>query len=316
MANRVHAMTESGLLAAVTVVMALIGVYVPLLGTVAILVWPLPILLLIVRHGVRWGIMAVLVAGILTALLAEPTISVRLALAFAPGGIALGIGFRRDWGPSRILTVSVFVSMAAKLAALALLFAVTGVEPFSVQFDMMENSFDDTLSIYRGLGMPEGQIAESREILTQNLALIRMLIPLIVVMMGIIDTMINFIVGGMVLRRLGHSVRTLPPFFMWRLSPVFVYIFGFSLVGAYWGATRGIDILYRGSLNLLMLSTFAGLLEGFAVYAHAARHFRWPKILAYAVIFFVMMNSFLVRILAMVGLFDMVFDYRERYWRE
>ena len=63
MATRVTSMTESGLLAAITVVMALIGVYVPLLGTVAILMWPLPILILIVRHGLRWGVMAVVVSA-------------------------------------------------------------------------------------------------------------------------------------------------------------------------------------------------------------------------------------------------------------
>ena len=43
---KTKSMTESGLLAAITVITALIGVYVPLLGTVAILLWPLPILVL------------------------------------------------------------------------------------------------------------------------------------------------------------------------------------------------------------------------------------------------------------------------------
>ena len=80
MATRVTSMTESGLLAAITVVMALIGVYVPLLGTVAVLMWPLPILVLIVRHGLRWGVMAVVVSGVLTAALVEPVVSLRLAL--------------------------------------------------------------------------------------------------------------------------------------------------------------------------------------------------------------------------------------------
>ena len=37
----------------------------PLLGTVAVLMWPLPILVLIVRHGLKWGVMAVVVAGVL-----------------------------------------------------------------------------------------------------------------------------------------------------------------------------------------------------------------------------------------------------------
>ena len=314
MATRVTSMTESGLLAAITVVMALIGVYVPLLGTVAILMWPLPILILIVRHGLRWGVMAVVVSGLLTAALVEPVVSLRLALAFAPGGIALGLGFRNEWSPVRTLVTGIVASMASKLAALALLFAITGVEPFSMQFDMMEASFDQTVEFYRGVGMSEDQLSEVRTNLTENLSLMRLLVPLMVVLMGLMDTMVNYWIGGKVLRRLGHDVKTLPPFTEWRLPPVFVYVFAFSLIGAYWGTTRNIDLLYRASLNLSMLATFAGMIEGISVYFYASKHFRWSKFLTMFIITFVMLNTFLVRILCLVGLFDMVIDYRKRYW--
>ena len=314
MATRVTSMTESGLLAALTVVMALIGVYVPLLGTVAILMWPLPILILIVRHGLKWGVMAVAVAGVLTAALVEPVVSLRLALAFAPGGIALGIGFRNGWSPVRTLATGIAASMASKLAALALLFAITGVEPFSMQFDMMEASFDQTIAFYRGVGLSEEQLAEVKTNMTENISLMRLLVPLMVVMMGLMDTMVNYYFGGKVLRRLGHEVKALPPFTEWRLPPAFAYLFAFSLIGAYWGATRNIDLLYRASLNLSMLATLAGLVEGISVYVYASRHYHWSKFLTMFVITFVMLNTFLVRILCLVGLFDMVIDYRRRYW--
>ena len=316
MATRVASMTESGLLAALTVVMALIGVYVPFLGTVAVLMWPLPILVLVVRHGLKWGLMAIVVACVLTAALIEPMVSVRLALAFAPGGIALGWGFRKGWSPVRTLTTGIVCSMAAKLAALSLLFALTGVEPFSSQFEIMEQSFDSSAEIYRSMGMNETQIEESRTIFTENLALVRLLLPLIVVMMGVMDTMVNHFFGGIVLRRLGHEVQTLPPFAEWRLPSVFVYLFGFSLVGAYWGSTRNISLLYQASLNVSMLATFAGLIEGVSVYTYASRYFRWPKFFAVAMMTFIMLNGFLLRLLCLVGLFDMVIDYRKRYWNK
>ncbi|MBQ5413229.1 MAG: DUF2232 domain-containing protein, partial [Schwartzia sp.] len=94
MEHRVNSLTESGILSAVTVLMALIGVYVPFLGLVAILLWPLPITVLVVRHGFRWGVMAAVVASVLIAVIIEPTVAVRLALAFAPVGLALGYGYR------------------------------------------------------------------------------------------------------------------------------------------------------------------------------------------------------------------------------
>ena len=79
MENRTRSLTESGILAAVLVVLAIVAVYVPILGIVAVLLWPLPVTVLIVRHGFRWGVMALAVASLLIAMLIEPTIGLRLS---------------------------------------------------------------------------------------------------------------------------------------------------------------------------------------------------------------------------------------------
>ena len=59
--HRITPLTESGLLSALTVILALAAVYLPVVGVVASLVWAIPIIVLVVRHGLRWGVMAVLV---------------------------------------------------------------------------------------------------------------------------------------------------------------------------------------------------------------------------------------------------------------
>ena len=51
--HRITPMTESGLLAALTVMLALAAVYLPVLGMAATLIWPLPVLVLVVRL-LRW----------------------------------------------------------------------------------------------------------------------------------------------------------------------------------------------------------------------------------------------------------------------
>ena len=61
--HRITPLTESGLLSALTVILALAAVYLPVVGVVASLVWAIPVTVLVVRHGLRWGAMAVLVSG-------------------------------------------------------------------------------------------------------------------------------------------------------------------------------------------------------------------------------------------------------------
>ena len=316
METRTRSLTEGGILAAVMVVLGVVAVYVPFLGILAVLLWPLPAAILIVRHGLRWGVMAVLVAALLTAVLIEPTIGLRLAVAFGPVGLALGAGYRCAHSATRIVTTTMAVSIAAKFAGLAIVFFLTGMEPFSGQLAAMEDSFGQASAMYESLGMSEAQIAAARDTFMQNIAMVRLLLPLVVVTMGLLDTMANFWALGKLLARIGQPVPSLPPFREWRLPSAFLYLFAFSLLGMYWGSTRDLTLLYQVSLNFNMATTLAGLIEGAALYEYVTRRYGWPRLVTTLTLFFILFSSFLMPILVFTGLLDTVFDYRKRYWRE
>ena len=135
---KIKSMTESGLLAAITVITALIGVYVPVLGTIAILLWPLPILVLEVRHGIKWALLSILAAGIIMSILIEPMAAVRMVIGFAPPAIALGYGFRSKLPAAKNLMLSLVTAIFSMLLAMAMLFYITDINPFDMQIDMLE----------------------------------------------------------------------------------------------------------------------------------------------------------------------------------
>ena len=66
---KIKSTTEGGLLAAITVIMGLIAVYMPILGTIATLLWPMPIIILVVRHGLKSGVISIIAATIIMAAL-------------------------------------------------------------------------------------------------------------------------------------------------------------------------------------------------------------------------------------------------------
>ncbi|MBQ7516643.1 MAG: YybS family protein [Schwartzia sp.] len=313
MATRMNALTEGGILAAVMVVLGLVGLYVPFLGVAAILLWSLPAIVLIVRHGPRWGTMSMAVATVLLAMLLEPMVALRLALGFGPMGLALGYGYRAGWSGVRLVTTSIVVSILAKLAGLGLLFFLTGAEPFTGQLAAMESSFDQAVAVYESMGLSEEQIEQARATLTQNLTLVRLLLPLIVVMMGLTDTILNYYVAGKILARLGNPVPVLPPFTEWRLSGVFLYLFALSILGIYWGQTRDIPLLYQASVNFNMVALMAGLVEGLSLYGFLTNRLGWGGGMKTFILLLIFFVGPLSQILAFMGLFDTVFDYRRRY---
>lgn len=313
MAGKVNSLTESGILSAVTVVMALIAVYVPLLGIVAVLLWPVPMIVLIVRHGLKWGILSIITAGILTAVLIEPVTAIRLVIAFAPCGIALGMGYRMRYASTTVFTGALVVSIVSKVAALALAFYLTGIHPFEGQFEMMDASFSKSVEMYKSLNFTPEQIKEAGDNFRANMDMVRQLLPLIVILMGMLDTAVNFIVGGKVLKRLGNDVVTFPPFKEWRISPFFAYLYGFSLIGMYWGMTRNISLLHSISFNANMLATMAGVLQGLVLYECVVTKYRISRIVSTIMLFFICFNAVFMQLLAFIGIFDMAFDYRRRF---
>lgn len=311
--HRITPLTESGLLSALTVILAMAAAYLPVIGMVAALVWALPVVVLIVRHGLRWGVMSVLVSGVIMALLLEPMLSLRMVLSFGPTGLMLGYAFRHHWSGAHAFGMTLVASVAGKLLTFGLLFLVTSVNPLNMQMDVMQQSFDQTFAVYEQMGLDKNAIAASKAQISEAMTYLNLLLPFIVGVMGLLDVGVAYIVSSRVLRRLGETVPQLPPFAEWRLPQFFLYLLGFALVGIYWGGSREIQPLYQAAFNLNMVAMGAGVIQGLSLMSYAMDRFRVGRVMRMFFYAFVLLGGVLVQILAFTGLFDMLFDYRRRF---
>lgn len=311
--HRITPLTESGLLSALTVILAMAAAYLPVIGMVAALVWALPVVVLIVRHGLRWGVMSVLVSGVIMALLLEPMLSLRMVLSFGPTGLMLGYAFRQQWSGAHAFGMTLIASVAGKLLTFGLLFLVTSVNPLNLQMDVMQQSFDQTFAVYEQMGLDQNAIEASKAQISEAMTYLNLLLPFIVGVMGLLDAGVAYIVSSRVLRRLGETVPQLPPFAEWRLPQFFLYLLGFALVGIYWGGSREIQPLYQAAFNLNMVAMGAGVIQGLSLMSYAMDRFRVGRVMRMFFYAFVLLGGVLVQILAFTGLFDMLFDYRRRF---
>lgn len=311
--HRITPLTESGLLSALTVILAMAAAYLPVIGMVAALVWALPVVVLIVRHGLRWGVMSVLVSGVIMALLLEPMLSLRMVLSFGPTGLMLGYAFRHQWSGAHAFGMTLIASVAGKLLTFGLLFLVTSVNPLNLQMDVMQQSFDQTFAVYEQMGLDQNAIEASKAQISEAMTYLNLLLPFIVGVMGLLDAGVAYIVSSRVLRRLGETVPQLPPFAEWRLPQFFLYLLGFALVGIYWGGSREIQPLYQAAFNLNMVAMGAGVIQGLSLMSYAMDRFRVGRVMRMFFYAFVLLGGVLVQILAFTGLFDMLFDYRRRF---
>ena len=122
-------MVEGGILAGVSVIMALASM-LPILGIVAKILCPLPIIILGIRHGTRISLLTAVVVSILVALLMSPIYSLFLLPGFVLVGMALVYAFRHKFSPVKAILSASIASVVAKVIMIASMFYFMDINPF------------------------------------------------------------------------------------------------------------------------------------------------------------------------------------------
>jgi len=140
------------------------------------------------------------------------------------------------------------------------------------------------------------------------------MLPALFLGSSVIEVTACFVLLRKVLQRLGIPAAGLPAFTEWRLPIFFSYLFGFSLIGLYWGTTRDIAWLYQAALNGYLIAFIAGLVQGLSLLQYLMKHFRVSSFVRILIYMFIVLNGFMTQIVSWTGLFDIAFDYRKRFY--
>lgn len=308
--TRVKPMVEGGILSAIAILFALISVYLPLIGPFVNLIWPVPIILLGVRHGYKWSIMATIVSGIVIAMLMHPMHAVSVVVGFGLIGIVLGYAFRMGYNSSKTMFYGTIASIISKAAMLAIGAAVTGINPFNMQGDVMAKAMAQAVEVYRNFGMAEQDLTKITESMQTVVELMKIILPAGFIMASVVDTCLNFLIAKAVLKKLGHSIPDFPPFKHWALPDYIVYFFALAVVMIYWGSTREITILYNVGMNLQVMTSILLLVQGLALINFLVDKYKLSRLTKGIILFLIFTNGLFAQILIFAGAIDMVIDYR------
>lgn len=308
--TKLRPMVEGGILSGVAILFALVSAYLPLIGPFVNLMWPVPIILLGVRHGYKWSIMATVVSGILIALLMHPLQSLSVVVGFGLIGIVLGYAFRMNFSASKTMLWGTVASLLSKAALLVISAMILGVNPLAMQSDVMADAVKQAINIYRDFGMGEQELAKMAEAMQGMIDLMKVILPAGFIMASVLDTWLNFLIAKTVLRKLGHHVPAFPPFKQWCLPYQIVYLFALSLVMIYWGNSREIAVLSQVGMNLQVITSTLILVQGLALFNYFADKYNLSRMVKGLILFLIFTNGFFAQILVVAGAIDMIMDYR------
>ena len=101
MVRKTSEMVEAGILAAIAVLFAILGTYLPVLGVIFNFLWSVPVAVCGMRNGLRWSIMTLIVAGAVIGSLLGPVQALSVMAMFGLLGLVLGECMYRGYTPAK-----------------------------------------------------------------------------------------------------------------------------------------------------------------------------------------------------------------------
>ena len=306
---------EGGLLVAITVIMGLVTVYVPLIGMFVEFFCAVPLAVLTARQGAGKGLTALVVTLILLSILISPILAVRLALSFGICGVILGWCVRKNFGAVKIFLSTLIVASSAQVFTLALLIVVMDVNLIDTQIEVARESFDESFAIYESMGIEQSRINEAKNQVEPVLQTLALLMPTLIMLTALINSLAVWFTAHWIFPKLQMKIPTMPPFAEWKFPSVFFYTAIIGGLGMYWGFTRGWAEIYETSLNLLIISAIVGLVQGFSLLSAIFDRYKISKFIRRVLYVLFLLNMFFLQLVAITGLVDMLFDYRKRLFK-
>ena len=315
MGRNITPTVEGGLLVAMTLIIGLVSVFIPILGTFAEFFCAVPLAVLTARQGAGKGFSALVVTFILLSMLISPILSVRLALSFGVCGVALGWCVRKNFGATKIFLVTLIVASAAQVVTLALLIAVMDINLVDTQVDMVRESFSESFALYESMGVEKERITEAKAQVDPAIQMMVYLMPTILMLTALINAVAVWLTAHWIFPKLQIKIPTLPAFAEWRFPSLFCYTAIIGGLGMYWGVTRGWTEIYEVTLNLLVVSAIIGLVQGLSLLSAVFDRYKISKLMRRFFYVMILLNMFFIQLVAITGLVDMLFDYRKRLFK-
>lgn len=306
------ALVEGAMMTAITVVLALVSAYIPIIEMVAFFVIPIPMIVLILRRNMKLGILATAASSILIFILVTPTLAVSTVLRLTVIGLSMGYCLYRKMKPAMTLMVGTVASLISTVLMIVLSLALMQVNPITEILAMLTESVNTTLNMIDNMAGNMAQMASLKASYESMLKMLPLIIPIAIVLSSVFSAVVNYFFVQKILKRFRIKVEPLPSVAGIMIPRPFAYaLVGLLLLSLFAGETiLGNDILYRIYLNVSYGLMFLFIVDGIAVLYFFMKRAHWKTAVSVVLIVVILMSP-LSSFLMYAGLIDVFWDFRK-----
>jgi uncharacterized protein YybS (DUF2232 family) len=306
--NSTKALVESGILTGVAVVLMLISLYIPVISMVTLFIWPLPITLIYIRHNMKYSVLALIVTGLVTAMVSDPFSAIWFTLIFGIMSVVMGYCVKTKKSASVTLLymgITNFICIIGVFYGFTLLVGQDLIGQFKTA---IEQSMDMARNMYSSMGVAQETIDKTLKQFDINLMM--MMIPGTLVLFSAVVSYITYSTAGYLFKRFGYNLNKVRPFSEWYMPfQVAIGIILFTFLGYILNA-KGVSVGESLFVNSVTIFRMAFVLVGLSSAAFFFKKRGMAKGIIFVILLFAAITP-LSSILELVGIFDYSLDLRK-----
>jgi uncharacterized protein YybS (DUF2232 family) len=309
-------MVEASLLAGLAAALFLAARFLPVAGIAFSFLCPAPLVVLGLRHSIRFAALGLIAATAIVLMLSGPTGAAFFFLGFGVLGVGLGVLAGRCSRGVDVILYGILVSLGSKILLMVAAKALTGVDPFSMDPKEITEVVDRIFAFYGTFGASSDALSQAREQVMAALRLLPTIFPTILIMASALDCYLSYVVSAAVVRRTGGDMPSLPSFSEWRFPKSVLGALVVSLLLPFLGQDTEWGLFAtKIAINLKMCIHVVFLLQGVSLLWFFLRRWSWKAPFGAIIIVMVVFIPLFSTVAVMAGAGDMWFDVRNRVGR-
>ena len=309
-AGETNAVVLAGMCTALAVVLSVIGFYMPLISLVVFLLIPLPIAYLGMKEGTSWSIIVTAGIMILDSVFFGFISAAFLCAIFGVLGVILGICYRNKVSATVTLAAGAVVVLAALIGQAFAAMYILNVPPMIFGGEAMDSMEQQMMGQMAQLYSGE-LLTQAQENVKQMMDSIRKSIPAATVGAAFFYTWASMMLGKKIFTRLGiKDIPGMPSLERWELPRFFLGLYVLAFAMQY--ITNRNATLEMIQYNLGLACVLVFWLQGLAALWWMPRKYPFVRPLRWIIAVLSVIIGMVQMIVVLLGLSDMVLQYRKK----
>lgn len=309
-AGETNAVVLAGMCTALAVVLSVIGFYMPLISLVVFLLIPLPIAYLGMKEGTSWSIIVTAGIMILDSVFFGFISAAFLCAIFGVLGVILGICYRNKVSATVTLAAGAVVVLASWIGQAFAAMYILNVPPMIFGGEAMDSMEQQMMAQMAQLYSGE-LLMQTQENVKQMIDDIQRSIPVITVSAAFFYTWASMTLGKKIFTRLGiKDIPGMPSLERWELPRFFLGLYVLAFAMQY--ITNGNAMLEMIQYNLGLACVLVFWLQGLAALWWMPRKYPFVRPLRWIIAILSVIIGMVQMIVVLLGLSDMVLQYRKK----